>query len=125
MANGGYLPAHAHFLLDQACVSIGWAFDTTPYLVGSALDRADYRDVDVRVILADEVYDRWFGVYNTDRTNPLWSLLSSSISLQLRQMTGLPIDFQLQQFTAANKAHHGPRDPLGIFPGEHREGAPE
>jgi len=116
MAHGGYLPAHAHFLLDQACVAIGWAFDATPYLVGSALERPDYRDVDVRVILDDDRYAAMFPGPGEQRAHPYWSLLSSAISLQLQQMTGLPIDFQVQAMTAANKAYSGPRDPLGMFP---------
>ncbi len=116
MAHNGYLPAHAQFLLDQACVAIGWAFDSTPYLVGSSLTRADYRDVDVRVILDDEVYARMFPGPGHQGTQPLWSLLSSAISLQLQQMTGLPVDFQIQQMSAANKAYPEVRHPLGIFP---------
>lgn len=115
MAHGGYLPAHAHFMLDQACIPVGWAFDSTPYLVGSALERENYRDVDVRVILDDDVYARWFPGPGIQRTQPLWSLLSSSISLQLTQMTGLPIDFQIQgRYELVSFA--GPREPLGIFP---------
>lgn len=122
MAHNGYLPAHAQFLLDQACVTIGRAFDGAPYLVGSSLTRADYRDVDVRVILDDEVYARMFPGPGHQGTQPLWSLLSSAISLQLQQMTGLPIDFQIQQMTAANKAYGGEvRHPLGIFPSEPKE----
>lgn len=120
MAHNGYLPAHAHFLLDQACIAIGWAFDSTPYLVGSCLVRGDYRDVDVRVVLDDDVYDRWFPGPGVQRTQPLWSLLASSISLQLQQMTGLPIDFQLQRRSTAAKAYDRSErcEPLGIFPTE-------
>ena len=118
MAHNGYLPAHAHFLLDQACIAIGWAFDSTPYLVGSALQRADYRDVDVRVILPDDRYAAMFPGPGVQRAHPYWSLLSSVISLQLSQMTGLPVDFQIQAMTAANEHNPGPRDPLGIFPSE-------
>ena len=94
MAHGGYLPAHAHFLLDQACIVVGRAFDSTPYLVGSALDRADYRDVDVRVILDDDAYAAMFRGRVPGKVQPLWSLLCSSISMQLGHITGLPIDFQ-------------------------------
>lgn len=117
MAQGGYLPAHKHFLLDQACIVVGWAFDSTPYLVGSSLERADYRDVDVRVVLDDEVYARWFPGPGHQVTQPLWSLLSSAISAQLSQMTGLPVDFQIQGRTAmAQQYAESPRHPLGIFP---------
>lgn len=127
MAHGGYLPAHAHFLLDQACIAIGWAFGSTPYLVGSCLVSGDYRDVDVRVVLDDDVYDRWFPGPGKGRTHPLWSLLASSISLQLQQMTGLPIDFQLQRRSTAQSYDVSERcEPLGIFPTDHgvTEGEP-
>jgi hypothetical protein len=102
-------------LLDQACVPIGWAFGSTPYLVGSCLERGDYRDVDVRIVLDDDVYDRWFPGPGVQRTQPLWSLLASSISLQLQQMTGLPIDFQIQSRSTSAK-YAGRCEPLGIFP---------
>jgi hypothetical protein len=118
MAHGGYLPAHAHFLLDQACVAVGWAFDSTPFLVGSSLTRGDYRDVDVRVVLDDDVYDRWFPGPGHQATQPLWSLLASAISLQLGQMTGLPVDFQVQRRSDMPKYDGQQRVPLGIFPVE-------
>lgn len=117
MASNGYLPAHAHFLLDQAAVVLGWAFDSTPYLVGSCLIQRDYRDVDVRIVLDDEAYDRLFPVPYTDRANPLWSVLCSAISLQLGHITGLPVDFQIQRRSDQDGKHEGKRcDPLGIFP---------
>lgn len=53
-------------------------------------------------------------------------LLASSISLQLRQMTGLPVDFQLQRRSDQAAKHAGRCEPLGVFPtdgpteGEHR-----
>ncbi len=113
----GYCPAPALFLLDQACIVVGWAFDSTPYLVGSSLTTRTYRDVDVRVILDDEVYDRWFPGPGHQSTHPLWSLLCSAISSQLASTTGLPIDFQLQSRSDMEaKYANKPRHPLGIFP---------
>ncbi|MBD3784579.1 MAG: hypothetical protein IE926_16790, partial [Micrococcales bacterium] len=48
--------------LDLACSPIRRAFPSYgPVLVGSVNQRADYRDVDVRVILADKDFDRMFG----------------------------------------------------------------
>lgn len=90
------------------------------YLVGSALERRDYRDVDVRFIMTDGAYDRLFRS-KTGWLNPLWSLMCTTISLWLSQQTALPIDFQIQRQTEANAAHSGKRSPLGIFldyPGE-------
>lgn len=119
-----YLPAPHYFALNQACTLIDRSFGTCPYLVGSALERADYRDVDVRLILPDEQYDRWFNGLNGTH-DAYWTLLCLSISTWLREQTGLPVDFQIQRQTQAN-AEHGKhagkkRNPLGIFldyPGE-------
>lgn len=47
--------------------------------------------------------------------NPLWSLMSITISNWLRLRTGLPIDFQIQPQTYANEKFDGRRNPLGLF----------
>ena len=95
--------------LDLACRPITRAFDGhPPYLVGSAGESADYRDVDIRMILGDEEFDRLF----SGRIE-LWALMSLSIGEWLRQRTGLPIDFQIQRQTEANEKHDKPRNPLG------------
>jgi len=39
----------------------------TPYLVGSVLERPDYRDVDVRIMLDDEPFIAMFGGAGTVR----------------------------------------------------------
>jgi hypothetical protein len=117
-----YVPSTAYFSLNHACTIINAALDGFGcYLVGSSLKRRDYRDVDVRYIMADAAYDRLFRT-ETGWTNPLWSLMCVSFSLWLGQQTGLPIDFQIQRQTQAN-ANHGneKRSALGIFldyPGE-------
>jgi len=54
-----YVHAPSLFLLSQACIPLVQAFDV-PYLVGSSLQRPDFRDVDVRLILPDEEYDALF-----------------------------------------------------------------
>ena len=97
------------------------AFDTCPYLVGSATRTKDYRDVDVRLILPDEEYDRLFHDANSGYLNALWSLMCTSISMYLSKASDLPVDFQIQRRTQANEQHSGPRNALGIFldyPGE-------
>lgn len=120
-----YIPAPHFYNLNQACALINKAFGGFGcYLVGSSRKKRDYRDVDVRLILDDAEYDRLFK--STDGmgwVNPFWSLLCTSISLWLRQQTDLPIDFQIQRQTQANKDHPGAgnRAALGIFldyPGE-------
>lgn len=93
-----------------------WGFDLdamftnmlggAPYLVGSALERADYRDVDVRTIAGDDAYDTFVA------TGIDLSFLHLSVSLWGRKVTGLPIDWQLQRMTEANDEFDGRRHPL-------------
>jgi hypothetical protein len=105
------------FLLNQACLAVRYAFGSV-FLVGSAIASKDYRDVDVRAILADREFERLFpGLIGNPRLNPMWSLLCSSISVHLSQASGLPVDFQIQAQTVANEKHPGQRRiPLGLYP---------
>jgi len=102
------------------------AFGEIPYLVGSCLkselgDRSAYGgrppfDVDVRVILDDEEYERQgYGDPKRSHQNAKWVAMCLAFSELGRRMTGLAIDFQIQQRTAANK-DEGPRSALGIVP---------
>lgn len=106
--------------LDGACRAIREGFGEPPYLVGSVMTRPNFRDVDVRLILDDDKYAALAEVVKI-------AALSRAFTGYLRRETGLPVDFQIQQMTAANAAHDGPRNPLGVrslrnFPGD---GAPE
>ena len=97
--------------LDVACEIISAAFDSPPYLVGTAgafAESEGYRDVDVRLILGDE--DFAVACPTRDR----WELLCVAISMYLRDRTGLPVDFQIQRRTEANERFQGPRNPLGL-----------
>ncbi len=126
MKRANYLPAPAVFNLNAACKLINDALDPEYgygcYLVGSSLRKRDYRDVDVRYIMADEAFDRLFpGAHGGGplMLHPMWSLLCASVSTWLRQQTGLPVDFQIQRQTQANeeysrKTGHG-RESLGLF----------
>ena len=77
------------------------------WLVGSALARSDYRDVDVRAILSDERFDaEWAGDLLRIR------YLNAALSTWGQRETGLPIDFQLQRMTEA-KVYEGARHPVG------------
>ena len=111
-----YVAAPHFYNLNQACAILNRCFEKGfgCYLVGSALTTKDYRDVDVRYIMDDESYDKLF---KNDRgwTNPLWSVMCTSISLWLSKATDLPIDFQIQRQSTANAEHHGKRAALGIF----------
>lgn len=105
-----YLTTADFARLNDACVPVTAAFGGPPYLVGSATERPDYRDVDVRVILADEDFDRIFGGQVL-----LWSLICLAIGQYLRDVTGLQIDFQVQRMTEANEKHPTTwRNPLGF-----------
>lgn len=96
--------------LDVACRVIHKAFGRPPYLVGTAgVGGADtYRDVDVRLMLDDAEFA------TVCPTRERWELLCLSIGTYLRERTGLPIDFQIQQASIASERYSGPRNPLGM-----------
>lgn len=116
-----YIGAPACFALEQALKHVHDAFDEDGhygiYIVGSCLERADWRDVDVRMILGDEAFEKLFpkaemnGFWEFDAR---WCLLTVAISKWLSAQTGLPIDFQFQPMTHANKHHKGPRHAAGL-----------
>jgi hypothetical protein len=102
--------------LDQACRDICEAFGGYGcYLVGSALDRPDWRDIDVRFIMSDEDFAVLFPCAGQHwEHDARWLLLTISISERLSKVSGLPIDFQFQPQTHANERHQGRRHALGI-----------
>ncbi len=111
--------------LDLACVPIDQAWGT-PYLVGSAMVRPDFRDIDVRLLLEDDEFDRLFpggaDDYGTRPFDAALNYLNGSISLMLTRVSqldgiGKEVDFQFQRRTEANArwsdlGEH-PRNPLG------------
>lgn len=111
-----YVGAPACFALARECQQINAAFgDFGCYLVGSALERPDWRDIDVRYIMPDEEFAKVFpdaGQYWEH--DPRWLLLTVSISAHLSKATGLPVDFQIQPQTHANEKHKGIRSALGL-----------
>lgn len=112
-----YVGAPKIFLLTQECQKINDAFGHYGcYLVGSALERADWRDVDVRFILPDEEFAGLFpdAAPTSWEFDPRWLLLTTAISEQMSRVTGLPIDFQFQPQTHANEKHKGQRQSLGL-----------
>lgn len=114
---GIYVGAPACFLLELACQPINDAFGGFGcYLVGSALERPDWRDIDVRFIMDDEAFFAEFpgtrkGTWEFD---PKWILLTTSLSAHLSKATGLPVDFQFQPQSHANDRHKGMRHALGL-----------
>jgi hypothetical protein len=105
----------AILLLEEFGSQVWNAFGEPPFLVGSALAGKQWRDVDVRLILDDGEYEA-LGLGDPRRThvNGKWVALCLAFSALGRQMTGLPIDFQIQQQTYANKTYDGPRSSLGM-----------
>lgn len=105
----------AAIMLDQFGAEVYNTFGDTPYLVGSALRTTEWRDVDVRLILADEDYEAWFGdVQRPQALNLKWNALCLAFAALGARMTGLPIDFQIQQRTEANAKNDGPRHAIGL-----------
>lgn len=103
--------------LNEFASQVWSAFGGPPYLVGSALqaDREPH-DIDVRIILTDEEYAAMgLGDPEHPHLNAKWVALCVAFSALGKQMTGLPIDFQIQQMTDANKRNSGPRSALGII----------
>lgn len=70
------------------------------YLVGGVLTDPAYTDVDIRLIMADEVYAARYD-------DAKRKYLNLCVSLWGQRVTGLPIDFQLQPQTLANERYGG------------------
>lgn len=103
-----------HYLTQsQFALLVDWADRLRPmfdwnmaYLVGSASRTKDFRDVDVRLIVADEYYNQLSDVVRLDR-------LHLAVSIWGEKATGLPIDFQVQSMTEANNGEfEGTRNAL-------------
>lgn len=108
------------FELAIVCDTISRAFGgDTCYLVGSATERRDFRDVDVRLIMGDKKWRTLFGDERLAGEMKLfWSLMCIAIGEYMARRTGLRIDFQIQSMSQANGPQHGEksRHPLGLFP---------
>lgn len=115
------MPAALH--LNEFGSQIWSAFGEMPFLVGSALSGKNWRDVDVRLILADDEYTKMFPdlQIGQEHLDGKWVALCMAFSALGKQMTGLPIDFQVQQRTAANTEFPGNRSAIGAVPLRFRE----
>lgn len=122
-----YIGAPACFSLEMACKQVQDAFSPNGnrrhgqvYVVGSALERADWRDIDVRMILDDDSFKELFPDVRLDtgaaiwEFDPRWTLMCTVIAQWMRAATGLPIDFQFQPMTWANQRHNKPRHAAGL-----------
>lgn len=113
-----YVGVPAIFKLNLACLHLNRAYGDAfgCYLVGSALERPDWRDVDVVMILDDAAFQTEFPqadlrVFEHDLK---WLILTVAVSDWLRAQTGLPVDFKFQPQTHANERHKGRRHALGL-----------
>lgn len=100
------------FRLNHACSILQRQFPSRTYLVGSSVNAEKdgvYRDIDIRTILDDEVWDEMF-----DGRPDFWGLFCLGMSTYLAQVSGLPIDYQVQRMTEANERFAGPRNPIGV-----------
>lgn len=116
-----YLHISDHSNLNQVCQMLSKTYGHSLYLVGSCLRKKDWRDVDIRCILADELFDKLFFTEEiegeTISGKCIQKMQQLAISEWLRKMTGLPVDFQFQKRTKANEeygsAEH-PRNAIGL-----------
>lgn len=109
------MPAALH--LDAFGREIEAAFGHMPYLVGTAAIGKTWRDVDVRLILPDDEFEALFPPLEPHAlADGKWGLLCAALSELARVRTGLPVDFQIQRATYANKRWDSthPRHALGI-----------
>jgi hypothetical protein len=117
--SASYLSPPDFHRLNWACRPIREAFGGPPYLVGSVLTRPDYRDIDLRLILDDDVFEAMFGEHDgliTTRKATALLLLNIAVSdlIQRAANPPAPIDFQFQSMTQANVPDHGMRNPMGM-----------
>ena len=104
-----YLSTLQFHRLEHACAEVNRCLGHPPYLVGSSTKRPDYRDVDLRSVLPDDEFDALFG-----SSIEFWSLFCLAVSAYLSQVSGLPIDYQVQRRTEANAKFGGKtRNPMG------------
>lgn len=114
-----YVGAPACFALEMACQALNRAFGGFGcYLVGSALERPDWRDIDVRLVLSDEEFMALFPDVDLEAVNwefdTRWLVMTVSIAAWLSKSTGLPVDFQFQPQGHASRRHKGPRSALSL-----------
>lgn len=118
MNRGNFIGVPEAFNLSLSCESIHSAYPESIgiFLVGSALEKRDFRDVDIRMILKDEDFHRRFPNYCRGHMNDShWILTCAAISEWLASKTKLPIDFQIQEMTEANKLHSGKRQAIFLI----------
>ena len=87
-------------------------FGHVPYHVGSSLTTKAWRDVDVRLILPDDEFEALFGIHQSAEVNPKLAAITLAFAALGKEMTGLPVDFQIQPQTWANEKYPHSRSAL-------------
>lgn len=104
-------------LLQQFGQHLFHAFGHVPYWVGSSLREKNWRDVDVRILIPAIEYAS-LGYGDPDKyprgchENKKWVSTVLAWSCFGKQLTGLPIDFQIQPHEWANEHESGNRGAL-------------
>lgn len=118
---GIYIGAPKCFALELACQQLWAAFDPAHglggiYVVGSALERPDWRDVDLVFILDDDSFAKLFPDTDGDHFefDQRWLIMTVALSAWLSSASGLPIDFKFQPMSHANARHAGRRSAIGL-----------
>jgi hypothetical protein len=90
------------------------AFGDIPYHVGSSVVGKTWRDVDVRLILSDEDFVVRYGALEGTHgyNGAKWEVETMAFAALGKEITGLPIDFQVQAQTFANEKYPGIRSAL-------------
>lgn len=110
-----YIGAPEAYALDHVAYTVTKAFGETCYLVGSATEHRNFRDVDVRMIFDDAKWIALFGDGAASHTF-FWSLLTVSISEYMSKRTGLKVDFQIQRRKNVKQSDWDKiRTPIGMF----------
>lgn len=111
LRKASYLTVPQFHRLNWACAPLREAFGEYPYLVGSVLRRPDYRDVDLRLSMSpdNDSFGTDFWIEGTRRL-----VINCAISDWLRQITQLPLDFQLQPYEEFKTYKGQGRNPMGM-----------
>lgn len=100
-----YLTTVEWFNLNTVIQPICKMFDYQVFLVGSCLEKRDFRDVDIRIIKDD-----YIGILSSEYERKVISMI---ISEWLSNRTGLLIDLQMQAMKEADQ-FKGKRIALGL-----------
>lgn len=108
----GFVGMPAALYLDEFARLLRGFFQTEVYLVGSALERKDWHDLDIRVILPDDRFVE-FGEPDKRFWNLKWTALCLAFTALGEKMIGCKIDFQVEQQSYVEAHCKGARLSIG------------